>query len=354
LMTDYKAGSYLFDEISSQGAAWDEMIPIVLDQRQAICELFAGVEAVVFTGCGTALNVSLTAAPLFQTLTGIPAAAVPAAETFLFPSAYLPRARKVLVVLLSRSGKTTEVLRSLDYFEGHGFPTLGITCTADSPLARASRLPLVLSPLTEQAVATTRSLTGMVLAAQLITAIVAENATYLDELQQLPKIFNAHHEEYLAIGKQLGEATAQTHYAFVGNGPFYGPARESQYKVKELTLLPADSFPMFDFRHGPQSNVNNHMLITAFLSDTARQKETSFLKDMWSLGGIILAICEQADKRLQTYAAYVLELKSHLSELARLPLYLPAIQYMAYYRARSLGLNPDAPRYLSYWVKISG
>jgi glutamine---fructose-6-phosphate transaminase (isomerizing) len=353
-MGDYKTGSHLFEEISTQGAAWSELIPIVLSQRQAICDLFAGVETVVFTGCGTALNISFTVAPLFQTLTGIPTAAIPAAETFLFPGAYLPRGRKVLVVLLSRSGKTTEVLHSLEYFHVHGLPSLGITCTADSPLARASRLPLVLSPLTEQAVATTRSLTGMILAAQLITAIVAGNNDFLDELQQLPGIFTAHHEEYQAIGKLLGEATAQTHYAFVGNGPFYGPARESQYKIKELTLLPADSFPMFDFRHGPQSNVNKHMLITAFLSDTARQKETSFLKDMWSLGGIIWAICERTDKRLNTYAPYVLELKSNLSELARLPLYLPAVQYMAYYRALSLDLNPDAPRYLSYWVKISG
>ena len=353
-MTDYKAGTFLFEEISSQGDAWAELIPIVLGQEQAICDLFAGVEAVVFTGCGTALNVSLTAAPLFQMLTGITASASPAAETFLFPTAALPHGKKVLVVLLSRSGKTTEVLRSLDYFQGHGFPTLGITCTADSPLARASHLSLVLFPLVEQAVATTRSVTGMLLATQLITAILSGNAAYLDELQQLPEIFAAHHAEFHSLGKLLGETTSQTQYTFVGNGPFYGLARESQYKIKELTLLPADSFPMFDFRHGPQSNVNKHMLITAFLSDTARQQETSLLKEMWSFGGRIWTVCEKADKRLKTYAPHVLELRSNLSDLARLPLYLPAIQYMAYYRALSLGLNPDAPRNLSYWVKIAG
>jgi glucosamine--fructose-6-phosphate aminotransferase (isomerizing) len=353
-MTDYKAGSFLFEEISSQGTAWAELIPIVLEQEQAIGDLFDGVEAVVFTGCGTALNVSLTAAPLFQMLTGISASASPAAETYLFPTAALPHGRKILAVLLSRSGKTTEVLRSLEYFQVHGFPTLGITCTADSPLARASHFSLVLSHLAEQAVATTRSVTGMILAAQLITAILSGNTTYLEELQKLPEIFAAHHEEFHGFGKLLGETASQTQYTFVGNGPFYGLARESQYKIRELTLLPADSFPMFDFRHGPQSNVNKEMLITAFLSDTARQQETSLLKDMWSFGGMIWAVCEKADRRLKTYAPHVLELRSDLSDLARLPLYLPAVQYMGYYRALSLGLNPDSPRHLSYWVKIAG
>jgi len=42
-----------------------------------------------------------------------------------------------------------------------------------------------------------------------------------------------------------------------------------------------------------------------------------------------------------------------LSELARGPLYMPAIQYLAYYRSLALGLNPDQPRNLSYWVNTS-
>jgi glucosamine--fructose-6-phosphate aminotransferase (isomerizing) len=49
----------------------------------------------------------------------------------------------------------------------------------------------------------------------------------------------------------------------------------------------------------------------------------------------------------------VLELNSGLGELVRGPLYMPAVQYMAYYRSLSRGLNPDEPRHLSYWVDTS-
>ena len=52
-------------------------------------------------------------------------------------------------------------------------------------------------------------------------------------------------------------------------------------------------------------------------------------------------------------ADYVLELNSGVSQLSRAPLYLPAVQFMAYYRALWRGLNPDRPERLSYWVDIS-
>lgn len=352
-MGNYKAGMYLLDEISSQDLAWSELISILLEQRQAIRKISTGIQNVIFTGCGSALNASLTAAPLFQTLTGIPAIAIPAAETYLFPSAYVIPDKRTLVVLLSRSGKTTEVLRSLDYFCQRNIPTLGVTCTSDSPLALTSDLPLVLTPVTERAVATTRSLTGMILAVQFISAVVADNQSYLDQWQRLPEVFAEKKDEWHALGKMIGENETLTRYAFVGNGPFYGCARESQLKIKEMTLLPADSYPMFDFRHGPKSNVSPQMLLTAFISDTARQQETTFVQDMHALGGAIWVICEQADKSLRNYAHHVLELESNLGELVRLPLYLPAVQYMAYYRALALDLNPDEPQNLSYWVEIS-
>jgi glucosamine--fructose-6-phosphate aminotransferase (isomerizing) len=352
-MSNYKAGTFLFDEISSQDRAWSELIALVLSQRQAVRDFFDGMETVIFTGCGSALNASYSAAPLFQMLTGISARAVPAAETYLFPKAYLTQGRNTAAVLLSRSGQTSEVMQSLETFQRLGMPTMGITCTADSPLSQASDLPLVLAPVTERAVATTRSLTGMILAAQLITGIVAGRPAFLDELQRLPEVFTERKEEFLASGKSVAQQADLTHLAFVGNGPLYGIARESQLKIKEMTLTPVDAYPMFDFRHGPQSNVNAHMLVTAFLCDSASRQERRFLEDMCSLGGSLWAIGEQADPSLSAAAQHVLEIKSHISELARLPLYLPAVQYMAYYRALSLGLNPDAPRNLSYWVEIS-
>jgi len=142
-------------------------------------------------------------------------------------------------------------------------------------------------------------------------------------------------------------------FAFAGSGPFYGAAREAQVKVKEMTLLPVDAYPLLDYRHVPQSNVGPHMLLTAFLSDRADAEEARFVRDMVVLGGRTLAVCEKADRQLLQTADYVIELASGLGEWARPVLCMPIVHYMAYYRVLALGLNPDELPHLSYWVDTS-
>ncbi|UCF61771.1 MAG: SIS domain-containing protein [Anaerolineaceae bacterium] len=353
-MSDYKPGDFIYEEISSQADAWEQLIPIITAKRDEIQQLFEGIDEVLFTGCGSGLNAAMSGVPILQSQTGISSREVPAAEVYLFPKSVLLSNRQTLAILLSRSGETTEVVNALDYLQDQGIRTLGITCSVNSPLASRSDLALVLSPVTERAVATTRSVTGMILTLQLIAAIVSEDETYLNELQRLPALCESQMASFHDLGQSIGENTFLTKYAFVGSGPFFGQAHESQLKIKEMVLLPADAYPTLDFRHGPQSNVDSQMLITVFLSDSAQVEEHKFVRDMNSLGGFTWVICDRADDQLRENANFLLEVNSGLSELARGVLYMPAVQYMAYYRSLSCGLNPDEPRNLSYWVDTSG
>ncbi|MBC7233549.1 MAG: SIS domain-containing protein [Chloroflexi bacterium] len=346
-------GAFFREEITSQGKTWAEIIPLVTRQATAIKELFARVDEVIFSGCGSGFNAALYAASILQMQTGFSARAVAAAEIYLFPKGVLVNQRKTLAVLISRSGKTTEVVRALDYLRRHGIRTIGITCTADSPLAQGCDLALVLTPALDQAVATTRSFTGMTLAAQFLAAIVADDEANLHVLHRLPELCQAQMEHYHDLGKALGQRTDLSRYACVGNGPFFGLAREAQLKIKETALLPADAYPMLEFRHGPQSTVDGQTLVIAFLSDRARQEEVRFVRDMKALRGVIWTLCDHADEELRLHADYMLELNSDLPELVRGLLYMPAVQYMAYYRSLAQGLNPDQPRNLSYWVDTS-
>ena len=351
-MTANEPGTFCYDEITSQSTAWAELIPIVIEQAESIQKICKDIEEVLFIGCGSSLNVSFSGASIFQILTHISARAVPAAEIYLFPDSVLKDGRKTLAVLVSRSGKSSEVLHALDYLENRTVPTIGITCQEESPLAEKSDLALVLKPVVEKAVPTTRSVTGMLITLQLLAAIISENTGLIHEIQRLPEICKEQMPAFLELGKTLGSRTDLTRYAFVGNGPFFGQARECQLKIKEMTLSPADAYPMFDFRHGPQSTVGEHMLVTAMISDSAQRQEIQFLQDMKNLGGVTWALCDRADQTLRSSADALIELNSGLSELARGALYMPSIQFMAYFRALSLGLNPDEPHNLSYWINV--
>ncbi len=346
-------GAMSFEEIIDQGQAWSKLIPIVLDRNKAIRNMFVDIDEVLFIGCGSALNVSYTGSVVFQTLTHLSARAVPAAEIYHFPRSVLKEDRKTIAVLISRSGKTSEIVQALHFLQNRHVTTIGVTCHEHSILADGCDLSFVLTPVIEQAVPTTRSVTGMVMAIQLMAAVVSGNNSVIGEIQRLPEICKDLILKLKKQGELIGNRSDLTRFAFVGNGPFFGLARESQLKLKEMTLQPSDAYPLFDFRHGPQSNVNEQMLLTVMVSDSARHQEIQFIQDMKALGGVIWAICDFSDETITMNADYVLELKTGLSELARPPLYLPAIQFMAYYHALLLGLNPDAPHNLSYWIDLS-
>ncbi len=346
-------GAMIFEEIIQQGRAWSKLAPIVLDRSPILRRMFSDIDDVLFIGCGSALNVSYSGAVLFQNLTYLNSRAVPAAEIYNFPNSVINKDRKTMAVVTSRSGKTSEIVRALDFLKQRQIPTIGITCHERSILDDSCDQSFVLTPVSEQAVPTTRSVTGMVIAIQLMAAVIADNQWLVGGIRRLPELCERLMPEFQQQGRLIGNRPDLMRFAFVGNGPFFGLARESQLKVKEMTLKPSDAYPMFDFRHGPQSNVNEQMLLTVMISDSARIQEIQFIKDMKALGGIIWAICDHSDPEIDKHADYVLELKTGSDEWTRLALYLPAIQFMAYYHALTLGLDPDAPHHLAYWIDLS-
>ena len=352
-MSDHAPGAFAREEIATQGRACAELIPLVMRHSEAIRSLFCGADHILCTGCGSALNIAYGAASLLQMQTGIPARAAAAADVSLFPASAIAARSKTVGVLFSRSGRTTETLHAGRQLHALGMRTLAITCDVSSPLASEGDLSLVLAPLQEQAVVTTRSVTGMILTAQIVAAVISDDTTYVAGLNRVPALCQARMEAFQALGQHIGQRSDVLRYAFLGNGPFYGLAREGQLKLKEMAQLPCDAYHMLDFRHGPRSTVDERTLVVAFLSDSGYRQEVEFLRDMRALGGLTWAICERADDALRAVATYLLELQSGLGELARLPLYLPAVQCMAYHRSLGLGFDPDRPHNLTHWIDTS-
>ncbi len=337
-------------EIVSQGDAWQGTIACVRRQESRLRAVFEDAEEVLFGGCGSGLNAAMAIAPAFQHVTGIRARAVPAAEVVFFPETVFVRGSKTILVLLSRSGSTTEVVRAADAARARGVPTLGVTCHAASPLVAASTEALLLEAANEESVTTTRSLTSMVLCGQLLGGVVARSAEYLGQLDVLPVLGRRVIERWHALSRAIGEDGRLARFAFVGQGPFIGLAREGQLKVKEMALVPADSYPLLDYRHGPKSTVDTQTLVAVLMSDRAYAAEIEFAAEMRSLGGRILALCDRADDDLAACAQHVVEVESGLADCARGVLYMPPIQLLAFYTALRLGRDPASPRHLSYWV----
>ncbi len=350
--TEKGRGAHTFMEIQSQADSWEGALKRLDRQAAELKGLYAGKDEVVFTGCGSAFNVSCAVAPFFQKYSGKTCRAVHASDIMINTGSFINRGKKTLVIGLSRSGNTTESVRALETAKKTGAATLAVVCISGSRMAADADRAIVLEEAVEKSVTTTRSLTSMVLAGNYLAGICAEKDDLCGELRKLPALARQKIKQFHDMGRKLGSDLSITKFSFLGSGSYYGLAREAQLKVKEMILLPSDSYVSLDFQHGPMSNVDGHMLVTIMVSDSGVKYDLELAKNMKALGGKLLVICDRLSEGFDGYADYMLELDSGLGDGIRNILYMPVLQFMAYYRSLADGLDPDNPKNLFYYVAL--
>lgn len=348
--------THMLKEILSQPECWSECLRQLEDNpvlRDIVTNTPADKEW-LFIGCGTSYYLALAAAVSFSTITGALARAVPASEVLLFPDVVLPGRSVIVPVLISRSGRTTEIIKARDYLEcERGLPTIAITCAADQALAQASRFPIVLLAAQEQSTVMTRSFSSMLLGLQYLAAALTDNADFKRVLKQLPQ---AAEPLFRTIPPLLRDFVAQHDFdghVFLGHGPFYGIACEAALKVMESSCSYAQSFHSLEFRHGPKSMVSPRTLIGFFLSDSGFAAEVDLLEEIKGLGAVTFVVTEKADARVRALTDFLVEVPTGGPEWSRLTACIPWGQLLGLYTGLKKGLNPDSPRHLSQVVILN-
>jgi glutamine---fructose-6-phosphate transaminase (isomerizing) len=347
------AGAYSLSEILSQPACWEGCLQL-LDtgpQAQEAASMFWGTEEWLFIGCGSSYYVALAAAACWKQITGIRARAIPASELLLFPDLILDQ-RHFCPVLISRSGRTSEVLKAAEFLKAKNIRSLAITCAADQPLEKLATMTICLLPADERSTVMTRSFTSMLLAIQYLASKVAKEEKAIDELRRLPQAAEQFLTSLLRRVREFVGTYRFADYICLGQGPFYGLACESALKLTEMSVSYGQSFHTLEFRHGPKSVVGPETLLLFLLSETGYQDEVEVLEEMKRLGATTLVVANKADRRAHAAADFLLDLGTDLSEFSRIAPYVFAGQLMGLYTGLNKGLDPDHPRNLSRVVVL--
>jgi len=304
----------------------------------------------LFIGCGTSYYLAQASAATFTSLLGVRAHAVPASELLLYPQLVLPSSGKAAFpVLISRSGRTSEVLQVAEYLQQQQIEFLALTCDGNE-LAVTSRRILQL-PVHEKSTVMTSSFTSMLIAMQYLAAWFVGRNDILEALRALPAHLEVLLEEY---GPRVMALAARSFedFAFLGQGPFYPIAAETALKVLESSSSYAQYFHTLEFRHGPKSIVSRETLIGALVSQAGFAEETAVLAEMKELGGATFAVTNAASPALREAADLLIELNLPLPEIVWLPVYIVWGQLFGSYYGLAKGLNPDQPRHLSRVVVL--
>jgi glutamine---fructose-6-phosphate transaminase (isomerizing) len=348
------AGAHSLAEILSQPEVWKACLAKLHQSKglERVRDRFGNSPGWLLIGCGSSYYVALGAAATISSLTKRPAQAIPASEILLYPELALAAAKDWVPVLISRSGRTSEVLKAAELLASRNLPTLAITCTPNQPLETMATLAICLSPADEQSTVMTRSFTSMLLTLQALAAMLAGDSKFAGSLADMPAASQATLVELPTRIRQFAQAHTFADYVCLGQGPFYGLACEYALKLTEMSLSYAQSFHTLEFRHGPKSIVNSKTLLVFLLSEHGYEAEYELLTEMKSLGAPILAVANQADVRVRAAANLVVELSLDVPELARLAPALWAGQLLGLYTGLDKGLDPDAPRNLSRVVTL--
>jgi len=289
----------------------------------------------VFTGCGSSYHLAKALAMITNLLDGF-AIEVPASELLYNKKAY-PLINPEILIAISRSGETTEVLMAA---EKSSIPVIGVTAYK-STLSKISARPLII-PVKEKSVVMTHSFTSFLFAFEQIIRKshdreVADVRHIHDALKKLLK------DE--AFFKEVVERFDFQNIFFLGSGLLYPIALEGMLKMKEMALLWSEAHQTFEVRHGFKSVIDSRTLVV-MLVEKCHEWYRRLIKELRNQGAkiIVIGTCDKLG------ADYVFQLPE-LGYLDLLPLYLPPIQLLSYYKAISCGLDPDKPRFLDKIVR---
>ena len=350
-----KPGEHTLAEILSQPQIWKETEKRLKSSGALdhLAEIFSPRSPWLFVGCGSSYLLSRLIAAAWTKHFYMPATGVPASELLFAPEETMRRIGAEQIVLMSRSGETTETMRVAELLQSHKtVQTLAVTCNAHSELEKLCTHTFKMEWADEKSTVMTRSFTAILLAFQRLGLEFVGDTMLSDALHELPR----HGQAWLdANAKRIQDFASKrkfTDYVFLGQGVHYWLAEEAALKVTEMSSSYAQVYHSLEFRHGPRSIAGPETLITFFMSDAAREHEITLAKELKELGAAVCVIVNRADPELKNHCDLLLELGMDAPESARYALTAIPAHLLGTAVGLRKGLNPDAPKNLTRAVVL--
>lgn len=364
--------TYMLQEIQEQPAALRRTLSNASESaRQVALEAQQrGVELVILAARGTSDHAALYAQYLFQYLNGIPVAlATPSLYTLYGASLRLGRA---LVIGISQSGESTDIVEVVARARESGALTVGITNQEGSQLAKTAQHALLCHAGPERSVAATKTYTTTCAVLALLAAFLPGGELLRDGIEQLPDLVAAALKSEEILARVAQRYVYARDCVVLGRVFQYSTARETALKLEETCYVVATPFSTADFRHGPAALVERGLPVIVFAPPGRTSVDSlELLQWLRERGADCLVVAEEERLLELAMTPVQLTLPSITTELVRgtsapgsgndavsdgrtsiaellapLPYVIPG-QLLAHYLALEKGLNPDQPRSLT-------
>jgi glutamine---fructose-6-phosphate transaminase (isomerizing) len=333
-------------EIAEQPAAISSTLDALRPLRREVVALAAGRRHVLFVARGSSDNAAIYGRYLIEVHAMRPAAlAAPSVATHYGAALDLSDA---VVVCVSQSGETQEIVETLEWAKRSGARTVAVTNGGGSTLAVAADIALITQAGREYAVPATKSYTTQLAAIAVLAGALADDQTALDaDLDRVPVEVGRLIDARAGVEEAVDRLAGSVETLVSGRGIVFGTALETALKLEETCLRPVRGLSYADLRHGPIAVVDaDHAAVLVSAADGPMVEGMTDLADDLRARGVAATIGIGGDAGFARACDVAVDGPDLPELVTPLALVVPA-QLVVEALARRLGLDPDAPRGLS-------
>lgn len=343
---------YTEKEIMTQHEALEHTYSYFEKRKTKIQQFFSDKKCKKFVilGCGSSYMLAKSGQKLFCGYEDTSALAVAGGDFLLNPGAYDEYVKDSTLVCLSRSGKTSEIVRSVQYAkEKYGCPVVSVSMEKENALAAYSDLDLVMEWSYDQSVCQTRSVTNLYLAVLMLTAFYGKNDALIDDVKNVIGLNEEYKTEYRPFLKEI--AGREWDKAVVlADGPVCGIAEEGALAFVEISRTPGYYANVLDYRHGPIVLNDERTLNIVLTASEDTELQKALLQDIKERKGVLVTA---SAKKENLYGA---DLHVSLGDCKKIEsmgiAYIYIMQMIAYEKAVNKGCNPDVPEGLDAYITL--
>jgi glutamine---fructose-6-phosphate transaminase (isomerizing) len=315
------------------------------ENLKRFCDILLKAKSIYITGSGTSYHSALLAKHIFEKMAKMRVETVISSE-FQYVLDLIDDNSVILAI--SQSGETADVLNSVKLAKELGTKILSIVNISTSSLARISSF-LTVNCGPEIGVAATKSFTGQLSVFYVILDILNQGAIRIKNLQHtITSSIQAlllGEEQIIKIAGLLKDIND---IYILGRYLHFPVALEGALKIKELTYVHAEGMAAGEIKHGRLALIDNNSIVVVINpTDNTYDDILSSARELRSRGATIIGISDKSDEAYDHF----IRLPNLVSILYPLIEIIP-LQLLAYYLALRKNIDPDYPRNLAKSVTV--
>ncbi len=314
---------------------------------ETVAQAIRDAKGTFLVGCGTAGKACMAAEYFFSVVSEKHVNYAPASEFKVFHHFLKPES---LLIVISQSGETADVLEAMRVAKSKGSKVLAIVNVQGSTIARAADYTLQINAGPERAVASTKALTGQLAVLLLIAYALAGKLQegkklLLETASMINDMLNPRYVDRL---RELAEQIKRKEDLYIiGKSWNYPMAMESAIKIQEVSYIHAEGFAGGELKHGPIALIEEGTPCIALMGKDEMQMDmVSNAMQLKSRGGFVIGV---APDRNDVFDEWI---RVPDAGSAQAIVNIIPIQVLAYFLAVQRGKDPDMPRNLAKSVTV--